>query len=65
MTNSQAYEILFYSTESGKQDTRGASNLKDEQWATWTCKLGWQVKGIFPPRADGSDINAVGRSPDG
>jgi WD40 repeat protein len=65
MTNSNAYEILFYSTETGKQETRGASMLKDEQWASWTCILGFPVQGIFPPCADGSDINAVARSPDG
>ena len=39
--------------------------LKDEQWATWSCTLGFPVMGIFPPAADGSDINAVARSPDG
>ena len=39
--------------------------LKDEKWASWTCALGWSVKGIFPPAADGSDINAVARSPSG
>ena len=39
--------------------------LKDEPWASWTCSLGFTVMGIFPPAADGSDINAVCRSPDG
>jgi microtubule-associated protein-like 6 len=59
MTNSNAYEILFYSTETGKQETRGASMLKDEQWASWTCILGFPVQGIFPPCADGSDFGTV------
>ena len=36
------------------------SNLKDEQWATWTCPLGWPVQGVWAEVADGStDANAV------
>jgi len=65
MTNSLSYEILFFDTTTGKQETRGGSILKDEKWATWSCTLGFPVMGIFPPAADGSDINAVARSPDG
>ena len=42
----------------------GASMHKNETWASWTCTLGWPVQGIFPPCADGSDINAVDRSPE-
>ena len=33
-------------------------------WATATCKLGWEVAGVFPPGADGTDINAVDASED-
>ena len=36
--------------------------LKDEKWATFSVKLGWPVKGIFPPCTDGSHINGVYRS---
>ncbi|RHY56705.1 hypothetical protein DYB38_001737 [Aphanomyces astaci] len=42
-----------------------ASAFKDEQWATWTCILGWPVQGMWQPEADGSDINAVDRSHSG
>jgi hypothetical protein len=28
--------LLFYNAETGKQKTRGASELKNETWATWT-----------------------------
>eukprot|EP01017_Pseudomicrothorax_dubius_P011129 TRINITY_DN1410_c0_g2_i4.p1 TRINITY_DN1410_c0_g2~~TRINITY_DN1410_c0_g2_i4.p1 ORF type:complete len:105 (-),score=10.02 TRINITY_DN1410_c0_g2_i4:56-370(-) len=35
---------------------------RDEQWATWTCKIGWPVIGIFPPGTDGSHVNGVDRS---
>ena len=36
--------------------------MRDVQWATWTCTLGWPVQAIWPPGADGTDINAVCRS---
>ena len=38
--------------------------LCDEKWHTFTCKLGWPVKGIFPSGTDGSHINGVDRSND-
>ncbi len=28
-------------------------------WDTITCKLGWEVNGVFPQGADGTDVNAV------
>ena len=60
-----SYEILFFDTSTGKQITSGASSYRDENWATYTARLGWHVQGIWPPCADGSDINSVDRSPDG
>lgn len=43
--------------------------MRDEEWFTWTCTLGWPVTGIWPKEADGTDINYVDRSkkmhPDG
>ena len=61
-TNDQSYELLFYRTKDGELST--ASKVRDTEWATWTCTLGWPVQGIWPPFADGSDINAADRSPD-
>lgn len=43
MSNCKAYEILFFSVADGKQETGGASQLKDHDWASWTCTLGWPV----------------------
>lgn len=60
-----SYEILFFDTSTGKQLTSGASGYRDEKWATYTARLGWHVQGIWPPCADGSDINSVDRSPEG
>jgi microtubule-associated protein-like 6 len=65
MSNCTSYEILFFDVSTGKQMTSGASMLKDENWDSWTCTLGWPVQGIFPPCSDGTDVNACARSPDG
>jgi len=64
LSTCKAYEILFFNVSDGKQYTSGASGTKDEPWADWSSPLGWPVQGIFPPCADGSDINAVDRSAD-
>jgi len=65
MSNCTSYEILFHDISTAKQVTSGASMFKNETWASWSCTLGWPVQGIFPPCADGTDINACERSPDG
>ena len=63
-TNCTSYEILFWDAKTGKQDAKGASNNRDEQWATWTLTQGWPVQGVYPPFSDGLDVNAVDRSAD-
>lgn len=63
-SNCSAYELLFCDTQTGKQIT-SATELRDVKWDSWTCTLGWPVQGIWPPGADGSDINAVSRSHSG
>ncbi len=59
-----AYEILFSDTSTGSHITNGATSLKDETWDSWTLSVGWPVLGIWSGSMDGSDINAVDRSPD-
>jgi microtubule-associated protein-like 6 len=52
-SNCGAYELLFSETNKGQQIT-SASSLRDTQWDTFTCTLGWPVQGIWPkvgPRA--------------
>ena len=61
-TNDASYEILYYSIPSGGQDTSGASNTRDEKWATQSCILGWAVQGIWQPEQDGTDINHCDRT---
>jgi WD40 repeat protein len=38
-----------------------ASTCSEEEWSSWTCTLGWFVKGIFPG-IDGTDVNCCVRS---
>lgn len=61
-SNCGAYELLFWDCAAGKQMPGGATALRDEKWATWTCVLGFPVQGIWPLNADGTDINYVDRS---
>jgi len=61
-SNCGAYELLFWDVASNKQMPGGASALRDEKWATWTCVLGWPVQGIWEPATDGTDINYIDRS---
>ena len=35
--------------------------MKDVDWYTWTCKIGFPVQGIYPG-VDGTDVNTVDRS---
>merc|ERR1711918_84524 len=61
----QAYAKLFYNVEECAQVTEGSSTLVDAaMWQTATCKLGWEVAGVYPQGADGTDINCVDASAD-
>ncbi|KAJ3113153.1 Echinoderm microtubule-associated protein-like 1, partial [Nowakowskiella sp. JEL0407] len=62
-TNSADYELLFWSIPSCKQIT-SATAMRDVKWETQSCVLGWAVQGIWEKGMDGTDINAVDRSPD-
>jgi len=59
---SGSYELLFSDAATGKHLTDGATHYKDEMWATWTCKLGWPVQGVFPAGTEGCFIGGVDRS---
>ena len=56
-SNSQAYELLYHSINTGAHITK-ISSMRDVEWATWTCVLGWPVQGVWPECASGDDINA-------
>mmetsp|Transcript_34584 Transcript_34584/g.25723 ORF Transcript_34584/g.25723 Transcript_34584/m.25723 type:complete len:193 (-) Transcript_34584:413-991(-) len=56
--NTQSYELLWCDT-AGKPVY--ASSVKDTEWQTWTCKLGFPVQGIWPG-PDYTDVNSTCRS---
>jgi echinoderm microtubule-associated protein-like 6 len=62
VTNDSSYEVLYYRALEAKQDTYGATNYRDEMWASCTTMLAWGSIGIWEKGYDGSDINAVDRS---
>lgn len=57
-----AYEMLFFDAETGKHIAAGGTAFRDEEFFTFTNKLGWPVQGIFPSGTDGTHINGVDRS---
>ena len=38
--NTTSYEILYYDTVTGKHNPSGASQNREEKWATWSCIIG-------------------------
>eukprot|EP00276_Gloeochaete_wittrockiana_P019624 CAMPEP_0184336236 /NCGR_PEP_ID=MMETSP1089-20130417/4606_1 /TAXON_ID=38269 ORGANISM="Gloeochaete wittrockiana, Strain SAG46.84" /NCGR_SAMPLE_ID=MMETSP1089 /ASSEMBLY_ACC=CAM_ASM_000445 /LENGTH=666 /DNA_ID=CAMNT_0026661207 /DNA_START=116 /DNA_END=2113 /DNA_ORIENTATION=- len=62
MSNSGDYELLYWDAENATQIADTVS-MRDVPWCSYTCVLGWPVTGIWPPFADGTDVNAVCRSP--
>ena len=63
-SNCGAYELLFSDANTGQQISK-LDALKGTEWDTWTCTLGWPVIGTWTGGMDGTDINAVSRSPSG
>jgi len=57
ISNSKDYEILYWSTSTGKKVQESA--VVDSEWNQWTCILGWPVVGVFREGADGTDVNSV------
>lgn len=62
MSNSRDYEVLFWSTATGKRVNK--TETADTKWSAWNCFLGWAVQGIWEGAGDGTDINTVDRSKD-
>jgi len=61
----QAYLKLYYDCIENVHIKDGSTSLSDPSiWDTSTCKLGWEVMGVFPAGADGTDINAVDANAD-
>jgi len=63
-SNCGAYELMFYNVADGSHNN-SPSSVKNVDWSTWTCVLGWPVQGVWPDSSDGTDINATHRSNNG
>jgi len=60
-SNSGDYEVLAWDGKTCKQVT-ASSSLRDVKWHTQSCTLGFNVIGIWPQGADGTDVNSAARS---
>ena len=68
-----AHELLYWKLHKGDpgnehwgpHQEKSSSSMRDEEWATQSCTFGWHVRGVWPEGADGTDINALGRSTEG
>ena len=65
MVDTGAKEQLFFEAPRGARQNISAAAVSQIQWASWTCVLGPAVRGIWPPGADVTDVNACARSRDG
>lgn len=57
-------ELHFWEAATGRR-VLDPAQLRDVHWATFTCTLGWEMRGIYPKMSDGSDITSAHRSPNG
>lgn len=55
---------LHFLTSTGELVTDPGS-MRDVSWASYTCTLGWPIRGAYPKMSDGSDITAAHRAPNG
>lgn len=56
-SNCGGLELNFFEADTGLF-IPAPSRLRDTQWATQTCTMGWAVQGIWPPQKDGTDCTA-------
>lgn len=59
MVNSGAKEQLFYEAPRGKRITLRLAEIEKLDWSTWTSVLGHTCEGVWPPKSDVTDVNAV------
>ena len=62
MSNAADGEILYWGMPSGKQLT-DKIQLRDEEWDTWTCVLGWPVQGIWSAHQQALGSTSTSGSP--
>jgi WD40 repeat protein/Ca2+-binding EF-hand superfamily protein len=57
------HEMLYWNAYTGEQH-KAIGSLRDVEWASWTCSLGWYVQGIWPKFNDGVEFTTTIRSDD-
>ena len=62
MLTSQAYELMWMALSTKKQIAASSAKSIQDDYHTFTNKLGWQVKGIWPPFVDYTHVNSTCRS---
>ena len=60
-SNCDAGELRFWRVKTGTR-VDSAAAVRDVEWFTFSCTLGWPVQGIRPTQFDGATVNAVARS---
>jgi WD40 repeat protein/Ca2+-binding EF-hand superfamily protein len=57
------YEMLYWNAYTGEQH-KAIGSLRDVEWTTWTCPLGWHVQGMWPKKDDPIEYACADRSGD-
>jgi len=61
-SNCGAFELLYWDIIGLKNIPNGATQFRNQNWANWTCSLGWPVEGIYGTSTDGTEVCCVDRS---
>jgi microtubule-associated protein-like 6 len=63
-SNSNEFELTFNDGTTGRQQ-KSALSMKDIDWQSWSCPLGWPTQGIWPTAEAHLDITTCDRSQSG
>lgn len=61
-SNCAKLELNYWDVQALKIVDNGANKFRNENWATWTCSLGWPVEGIYTQSSDNTEVSSVDRS---